>query len=138
MAKIGFDNDKYLRLQSKCIRDRISQFGGKLYLSGVLYFEKQNEKIIADLPELRFGRADLPLPGGAQIFGASWRERLTEALPDEFKASVKELYPERDGTLVLVYSPRELRRPLKKQLEKVRDRSSGELRMLAGQLITAL
>ncbi|MBR6780596.1 MAG: DUF1846 family protein, partial [Clostridia bacterium] len=32
MAKIGFDNDKYLRLQSKCIRDRISQFGGKLYL----------------------------------------------------------------------------------------------------------
>ncbi|MBE6813571.1 MAG: DUF1846 domain-containing protein [Ruminococcaceae bacterium] len=32
MAKIGFDNDEYLRLQSKCIRDRISQFGGKLYL----------------------------------------------------------------------------------------------------------
>ena len=32
MAKIGFDNDKYLALQSKCIKDRISQFGGKLYL----------------------------------------------------------------------------------------------------------
>ncbi len=30
--KIGFDNDKYLRMQSKHIRERISQFGGKLYL----------------------------------------------------------------------------------------------------------
>ncbi len=32
MCKIGFDNDKYLELQSKHIRERISQFGGKLYL----------------------------------------------------------------------------------------------------------
>ncbi len=32
MPKIGFDNDKYLELQSKHIRERISQFGGKLYL----------------------------------------------------------------------------------------------------------
>ena len=30
--KIGFDNQKYLELQSKNIRERISQFGGKLYL----------------------------------------------------------------------------------------------------------
>ena len=32
MAKIGFDNEKYLELQSKHIRERIAQFGGKLYL----------------------------------------------------------------------------------------------------------
>ena len=32
MTKIGFDNQKYLELQSKNIRERISQFGGKLYL----------------------------------------------------------------------------------------------------------
>jgi len=32
MTKIGFDNDKYLLLQSKHIRERISKFGGKLYL----------------------------------------------------------------------------------------------------------
>jgi len=32
MKKIGFDNDKYLQLQSKHIRERIEQFGGKLYL----------------------------------------------------------------------------------------------------------
>lgn len=32
MTKIGFDNDKYLKMQSEHIRDRISKFGGKLYL----------------------------------------------------------------------------------------------------------
>ena len=32
MAKIGFDNQKYLRTQSEQIRKRIDQFGGKLYL----------------------------------------------------------------------------------------------------------
>ena len=32
MHKIGFDNDKYLRMQSEHIMERISQFGGKLYL----------------------------------------------------------------------------------------------------------
>ncbi len=32
MRKIGFDNDKYLLLQSKHIRERIAAFGGKLYL----------------------------------------------------------------------------------------------------------
>ena len=30
--KIGFDNDKYLTMQSAHIRERIRQFGGKLYL----------------------------------------------------------------------------------------------------------
>ncbi|MBQ9942397.1 MAG: DUF1846 domain-containing protein [Christensenellaceae bacterium] len=32
MAKIGFDNEQYLKLQSEQIKKRISQFGGKLYL----------------------------------------------------------------------------------------------------------
>ena len=32
MAKIGFDNDKYIKLQSEKILERISSFGGKLYL----------------------------------------------------------------------------------------------------------
>ena len=30
--KIGFDNEKYISLQSQKIRDRIKQFGGKLYM----------------------------------------------------------------------------------------------------------
>ena len=32
MVRIGFDNDKYLQMQSTCIKERIGQFGGKLYL----------------------------------------------------------------------------------------------------------
>ena len=32
MMKIGFDNDKYLKLQSEKIRERVERFGGKLYL----------------------------------------------------------------------------------------------------------
>ena len=32
MKKIGFDNDKYLKLQSEQISERIDRFGGKLYL----------------------------------------------------------------------------------------------------------
>ena len=28
----GFDNDKYIELQAERIRERINQFGGKLYL----------------------------------------------------------------------------------------------------------
>lgn len=32
MSKIGFDNDKYLKLQSERILERINSFGGKLYM----------------------------------------------------------------------------------------------------------
>ena len=32
MHKIGFDNDKYLKMQSEKIKERIATFGGKLYL----------------------------------------------------------------------------------------------------------
>ena len=30
--RIGFDNEKYLQLQARHIRERVGQFGGKLYL----------------------------------------------------------------------------------------------------------
>ena len=32
MAKTGFDNEKYLKMQSAHIRERITQFDNKLYL----------------------------------------------------------------------------------------------------------
>lgn len=32
MVSIGFDNEKYVKMQSQNIRDRINKFGGKLYL----------------------------------------------------------------------------------------------------------
>ena len=32
MYKVGFDNNKYLQMQSEKIKERINEFGGKLYL----------------------------------------------------------------------------------------------------------
>ena len=32
MAKLGYDNEKYLRTQSAHIQQRLNFFGGKLYL----------------------------------------------------------------------------------------------------------
>ena len=32
MKKLGFDNEKYIKLQSENIRERINAFGGRLYL----------------------------------------------------------------------------------------------------------
>ncbi|MGM9602059.1 MAG: DUF1846 domain-containing protein [Faecousia sp.] len=46
--KMGFDNDKYLRMQSERIRQRIAQFGGKLYLEfgGKLYDDYHASRVL--------------------------------------------------------------------------------------------
>ncbi len=48
MAKVAFDNDKYLQMQSAHIRDRIAQFGGKLYLEfgGKLYDDNHASRVL--------------------------------------------------------------------------------------------
>lgn len=48
MQKIGFDNNKYLHTQSEHIRQRISQFGGKLYLEfgGKLYDDYHASRVL--------------------------------------------------------------------------------------------
>ena len=43
--KIGFDNDKYVRIQSEHIKERIAKFGNKLYLElGGKLFDDQDRK----------------------------------------------------------------------------------------------
>ena len=46
--KIGYDNDKYIRTQSAHIRERIAQFGGKLYLEfgGKLYDDNHASRVL--------------------------------------------------------------------------------------------
>ncbi len=46
--KIGFDNDKYVRIQSEHIRERISQFDGKLYLElgGKLFDDHHASRVL--------------------------------------------------------------------------------------------
>ena len=48
MANIGFDNDRYLHTQSERIRERIDQFGGKLYLEfgGKLYDDYHASRVL--------------------------------------------------------------------------------------------
>ena len=48
MVTVGFDNDKYLQMQSEHIRERISQFGGKLYLEfgGKLYDDNHASRVL--------------------------------------------------------------------------------------------
>ncbi len=48
MATGAFDNDKYLQMQSAHIRDRIAQFGGKLYLEfgGKLYDDNHASRVL--------------------------------------------------------------------------------------------
>ena len=48
MPNIGFDNEKYLQTQSEHIRQRIAQFGGKLYLEfgGKLYDDNHAARVL--------------------------------------------------------------------------------------------
>ena len=48
MGNIAFDNDKYLQTQSEHIRQRIAQFGGKLYLEfgGKLYDDNHASRVL--------------------------------------------------------------------------------------------
>ena len=48
MAKLGYDNDKYLSTQTAHIRERIAQFGGKLYLEfgGKLYDDNHASRVL--------------------------------------------------------------------------------------------
>ena len=48
MGNIAFDNDKYLQTQSEHIRNRIDQFGGKLYLEfgGKLYDDNHAARVL--------------------------------------------------------------------------------------------
>ena len=48
MMRHGFDNDMYIRLQSERIRERIEQFGGKLYLEfgGKLFDDNHASRVL--------------------------------------------------------------------------------------------
>ena len=62
--KIGFDNEKYLKMQSEHIRDRINQFDNKLYL-------EFGGKLFDDF------HASRVLPGFAPGANVQWRSQTT-------------------------------------------------------------
>ena len=48
MRQLGFDNEKYLQLQSQKIMERIEEFGGKLYLEfgGKLFDDNHASRVL--------------------------------------------------------------------------------------------
>ena len=77
MTKLGFDNEKYLSLQSQHIRERIDQFGGKLYLEfgGKLFDDFHASRVLPGfhpdskvnlLVKLKLKKAEEDEKGGAQ------------------------------------------------------------------------
>ncbi len=53
----GFDNDRYIELQAKRIRERIDQFGGKLYLEfgGKLFDDNHASRVLPGFePDVKF------------------------------------------------------------------------------------
>ena len=69
--RIGFDNDKYISLQAEKIRERIGQFGGKLYLEfgGKLFDDYHASRV---------------LPG----FEPDSKIRMLESLADDVEAII--------------------------------------------------
>ena len=64
--KKGFDNDKYLQMQSEHIRERIAQFDNKLYLEfgGKLFDDYHASRVLPRLPA-RFQAADAAAAEGS-------------------------------------------------------------------------
>ena len=56
--RLGFDNEKYLEMQSEHIRSRIDQFGGKLYqeFGGKLFDDNHASRVLpGSTPTRKFG-----------------------------------------------------------------------------------
>ena len=113
-------------------------FGGKIYVSGELFLEKSGKKVDVEVENLRFGRFDLPFPVSVDTLVPGWRERLEDEFSREYMKAIKGIRTKRDGTFVLTYRPQELRKPLKKQLTRLRENCSGELKVPLTELIKAL
>ena len=69
MFKIGFDNEKYLQMQSDKIRERIGQFGGKLYLEfgGKLFDDYHASRVLPGFAPDSKGKMLLQMKDSAEI-----------------------------------------------------------------------
>ena len=89
--KIGFDNDKYLKMQSEHIRERINKFGNKLYLEfgGKLFDDYHASRVLPGF------EPDIGPPGSPRRAG---RLRARRWLSDSGTRSVPQLsFPFRDS-----------------------------------------
>ena len=76
--KIGFDNDKYLKMQSEHIKERIAKFDNKLYLEfgGKLFF-RQLDTIPRDTGKDDFQRIPIRTDS-LDLYGFMGRRRFAD------------------------------------------------------------
>ena len=78
IEELGFDNEKYLEMQSENIRSRIGQFGGKLYLEfgGKLFDDHHASRVLPGFHPDSKVRMLMQLKEQVEIGRASCRERV--------------------------------------------------------------
>ena len=83
--KIGFDNDKYLTMQSEHIRDRISKFDNKLYLEfgGKLFDDYHASRVLPGFKPDSKLRMLMQLSDQAEIVSLSVLQILTKTKCEE-------------------------------------------------------
>ena len=102
MNVIGFDNEKYMREQSRNIRDRIAKFGGKLYLEfgGKLFDDYHASRLARENPlGKRVNRVGLTV--SKRLGGAVVRSRVRRIL----RAAYRQLEAEQNikkGKLIVI------------------------------------
>ena len=69
--KIGFDNEKYLKMQSEHIRERIGQFDNKLYLEfgGKLFDDFHASRVLPGFQPDKLGKETIDTNTYARSFG---------------------------------------------------------------------
>ena len=80
MQAIGFDNNKYLQMQSEKIRERISQFGGKLYLEfgGKLFDDFHASRVLPGF------RPDSKIRMLMEMSKEEWLKTIEATVPQKF------------------------------------------------------
>ena len=79
--KIGFDNDKYLSMQSEHIKERIGQFGDKLYLEGKIRTRSYSDQAGAMryITEIFVDNMEMLSPKGANTGAGAPQPSATQA-----------------------------------------------------------
>ena len=79
--KIGFDNDKYLSMQSEHIKERIGQFGDKLYLEGKIRTRSYSDQsgAMRYITEIFVDNMEMLSPKGANTGAGAPQPSATQA-----------------------------------------------------------
>ena len=94
--KIGFDNDKYLSMQSEHIKERIGQFGDKLYLEGKIRTRSYTDQsgAMRYITEIFVDNMEMLSPKGANTGAGAPQPSATQAQqPQQMQQPQQQVQP---------------------------------------------